>query len=95
MKRIVNGLALAAGVFASTLTWAGVNVDWDKATSFGAYRTYAWGTGTPAKNPLWDQRVVEGVDQRLSARGFHKVDPNEKTQTSLLCTMRRSGRKSS
>src|SRR5271155_3200914 len=54
---------------------AGMNVDWDKAANFGNYKTYAWDKGTPAKNPLWDQRIVDAVDQQLAAKGFRKVDP--------------------
>jgi hypothetical protein len=29
-----------------------VNVDWDKATNFSAFKTYTWANGTPAENPM-------------------------------------------
>lgn len=53
---------------------ASVTVDWDKTATFGNYKTYAWDKGTPAKNPLWDQRIVDAVDKQLAAKGIQKVD---------------------
>jgi hypothetical protein len=53
---------------------AAVNVDWDKSANFANYKTYAWKAGTPLKNQLWDQRVIEGVDKQLASKGLQKVD---------------------
>jgi hypothetical protein len=50
-----------------------VAIDYDHKTSFESYKTYAWTKGTPTQNQLWDQRIVEGVDQQLQAKGFQKV----------------------
>lgn len=50
-----------------------VTVDYDHKTNFQAYKTYTWTKGTPTKNQLWDQRIIEGVDQQLQAKGFQKV----------------------
>jgi len=71
IRRIVPSclfVLLLAGV-----VWAGVNVDWDKSASFTGFKTYAWGKGTPAKNQLMDQRIVDGVDKQLAAKGLQKV----------------------
>jgi hypothetical protein len=54
--------------------WAGVKVDWDHAADFSKYKTYAWGEGTPAKNQLMGQRIVDGIDQQLAAKGLTKVE---------------------
>jgi len=53
---------------------AKVTVDWDHSANFSQFKTYAWGKGTPAKNPLMDQRIVAAVDKELAAKGFQKVD---------------------
>ena len=53
-----------------------VSVDFDKEANFAAYKTYAWTTGTPAQNQLMDQRITDGVDKRLAAKGLQKVDVN-------------------
>ena len=61
-------------VFAIATVWAGVNTDWDHSANFANYKTYTWAKGTPAQNPLMDQRIVDGVDKQLAAKGFQKVD---------------------
>lgn len=54
-----------------------VRVDWDKTASFTGFRTYAWGDNTRATNPLMDQRIVEGLEAQLAAKGLRKVDPED------------------
>jgi hypothetical protein len=49
-----------------------VSTDFDKAANFAAYKTYAWAQGTPAKNPLFDQRITQGIEARLGAKGLTK-----------------------
>ena len=46
------------------------------AKGFWAFlgKTYSWTAGTPAQNPLMDQRITDGVDKRLAAKGLQKVD---------------------
>jgi hypothetical protein len=51
-----------------------VNVDFDKEANFSSYKTYAWQKGTPVQNPLMDQRIVDGIDKQLAAKGMQKVD---------------------
>jgi hypothetical protein len=54
--------------------YAKVSTDFDANANFSQYHTYAWGEGTPARNPLIAQRIVEGIEQRLAAKGLQKVD---------------------
>jgi len=54
-----------------------VSTDFDKATTFAGYKTYAWAQGTPAKNPLFDQRITSGIDARLGAKGLTKASNPE------------------
>lgn len=51
-----------------------VNVDYDKSANFSSYKTYSWGRGTPAPNPLGDQRIIAGIDAQLAAKGWQKVE---------------------
>jgi Domain of unknown function (DUF4136) len=52
-----------------------VNVDWDKSTNFQNFRTYTWGNNTHAKNPIMDQRIAQGIEAQLAAKGLQKVGP--------------------
>jgi hypothetical protein len=61
------GLVMTAGLVAQK-----VNVDSDPAAPFATYKTYAWMTGASAPNPLNEQRLHAGIDDRLAARGLVK-----------------------
>jgi hypothetical protein len=50
-----------------------VNVDANPAANFAGYRTYTWTVGTPAANPLAEQRLHALVDQQLAVKGFSKA----------------------
>jgi hypothetical protein len=70
LRILLSLLLVASGLsaFAQKIT-----TDYDHSANFQSYHTYAWTKGTPLKNQLWDQRVIDGVDQRLQAKGFQKV----------------------
>ncbi len=51
-----------------------VYIDYDKQADFTKYRTYAWGEGTSAQNPLMDRRIVSAIDEQLAGKGFQKSD---------------------
>jgi hypothetical protein len=78
MKGVMNmaGRFIGALIVLVTLVACGpkVIVDYDKTTDFTAYRTYAWGQGTPAKNPLMDRRIVSILEEQLAAKGYQKVE---------------------
>jgi hypothetical protein len=50
-----------------------VTIDYDHKANFQGYKTYAWAKGTPLENQLWDQRIIDGIDQQLGAKGFQKA----------------------
>jgi len=62
-----------------------VSADYDPATDFSVYHTWAWGpadelpTGDPRldHNPFFNQRVQEAVAANLAARGLRRVLPEE------------------
>lgn len=71
--RILLCAVLVLGMFGTA--WAQkVNVDWEKSASFTGFKTYAWEKGTPVKNQLMDQRIIDGVDKELAAKGLQKVE---------------------
>ena len=51
-----------------------ISVDYDKGTDFSRYRTYGWGTGTPAKTPGLDHQIVNAIDEQMSRKGFRKTE---------------------
>jgi hypothetical protein len=62
-------ILLATNAFGQKVTTDSVpGTDWSK------FHTYSWGEGTPAQNPIVDQRIVAGIDAQLSAKGLKKVD---------------------
>jgi len=50
--------------------------DFDKAATFGMYKTYSFKDGTKAGQPLIDQRIVAALENELKAKGFTKNDSN-------------------
>jgi hypothetical protein len=84
MKRILACTGSLLAVFCSVVWAQDVKVDWDKGANFTGYHTYAWRTGTPAKNPLMGQRIVEGIDKQLAAKGYQQVDINSSPDLIVL-----------
>jgi Domain of unknown function (DUF4136) len=87
MKRIsFVGLVLLLLTAASALNAWGqkVSVDFDKEANFAAYKTYAWTTGTAAQNPLMGQRITDGIDKQLAAKGLQKVDASANPDLAVL-----------
>jgi hypothetical protein len=68
--------ALVAALCVAMTTAVGyaqkVNVDSDPAAPFATYKTYAWVKGTPAPNPLNEQRLHAAVETKLEGRGLAK-----------------------
>ncbi len=61
-----------------------VKVDYDKAASFTGFATYAWAKGTPVQNGLMDQRIIDGIDRQLAAKGLRKVDASANPDLRVL-----------
>jgi hypothetical protein len=53
-----------------------VNVDWERGTDFSQFKTYAWQPSPDPASGLWDQRVIDSVNQQLQAKGFKLVTSN-------------------
>lgn len=66
--------ALASTMLAACASTPTVNTDYDSGTQFGSYKTYSWAMKPEASSPLTQQRIVEGVDSQLRAKGLSQVD---------------------
>jgi len=66
--------ALAVAVIALALTACAsgpdVKTDSDPSANFSSYRTYSWAAKPEAGSPLVQQRIVDGIDARLRAKGL-------------------------
>ncbi|MGC2194017.1 MAG: DUF4136 domain-containing protein, partial [Terriglobales bacterium] len=74
MKRFAALVSLLFFVVVGSAWGQKANVDFDREANFASFKTYAWAEGTPAKNPLMDQRIRDGIDKQLAAKGLQKVD---------------------
>jgi len=86
-----NAIVAAAVVMTTAVLYGQkVSVDSDPAAPFATYKTYAWVNGTPAPNPLNEQRVHAAVDARLAARGLvqNAADPDLVVVTNVTTAQR-------
>ena len=50
--------------------------DFDRATDFSKFKTFAWVKGTPAPEPFLDKRIVASIESRLAARALTRAGAN-------------------
>ncbi|HAU80292.1 MULTISPECIES: DUF4136 domain-containing protein [Gammaproteobacteria] len=65
-------LATSLVACASTPT---VKTDFDPSASFASYKTYTWAMKPQASSPLVQQRIIDGINARLQAKGLREA-PN-------------------
>ncbi len=73
-NRLFLALAFCMLVSASALAQK-TNVDWDRSTNFSQFHTYAWQPSPQPAKGLWDQRIVDGINQQLQAKGLQLAQP--------------------
>ena len=74
MKKAMVAVAL---VMTTAVLYAQkVSVDSDPAAPFTTYKTYAWVDGTPAPNPLNEERLHMSVDTHLALIGLRMNTTN-------------------
>lgn len=76
MRTKLHAALLLTALISTTAYAQKVTTDYDKNTNFSSYKTYSWGEGTPAKNPLGNQRIIAGIEAQLAAKGWQKVESN-------------------
>ena len=68
-----NALRYALPLMAAALVvvWAEDKVDYDHHVDFSRYHTYSW-IRAEAGNPLWQDRIMQAVDNGLQSKGWQK-----------------------
>lgn len=73
--RIATFVTTASLTLLGTIAFAqNVTYDFDKATDFSRFRTYAWVRGTNVNDELNHKRIVNAVDAQLASKGFARVE---------------------
>jgi Domain of unknown function (DUF4136) len=76
MKLKLLVLVALLAVCASASFAQKINTDWDRQADFSQFHTYAWQKSPNPAGGLWDQRITDGIDKELAAKGLKKVDSN-------------------
>lgn len=61
---------LLAALLAGCASAPVVKTDYAPQANFAAYKTYYWALKPEGGNPLVEQRIVDGIDARLAAKGW-------------------------
>lgn len=65
--------SLAAAALAAACSSPTVKTDFDPNARFSSYRTYTWMAPPTGGSPLMQQRIVDGIDAKLKAKGWQRV----------------------
>ena len=86
----VGVLAVALALMSMPARAQSVDVDYDKAVNFRAFKTYALGTVKMSDDasPLMVQRTVSALEGQMSAIGFRKVEANPDLIVEIQSTTR-------
>ena len=76
-KRFLMGTLLLVGAVAvGGCVTLRVNMDYDREADFSMYQSYAWQESDVSladDDPLMHQRLIQAVDDQLSAKGLQKL----------------------
>ena len=61
-----------------------VDTDHDPSVDFTKYHTYVWVDGKTKAQPLNHERIVNGIDAQLAAKGWKKVDSQDAADAVLI-----------
>ena len=74
MKRALRWIPVVI-FLAATTGWAQkVDVDFNSNVNFSKFKTYAWLESKHPAKGLWPQRIMDGVDKQLQAKGLMRVE---------------------
>ena len=68
--------ALLIGLVPAVAAAQKTTYDFDKTAPFTMFKTYSFEDGTPAGQPLIDQRIVAALENELKAKGLTKAASN-------------------
>ncbi len=75
MKQILAIGFLCLSVCASALAQR-THVEYDHNSDFAAFHTYGWQPSPEPGKGVWNQRIIDAIDEQLRAKGLTKVDSN-------------------
>jgi Domain of unknown function (DUF4136) len=76
MKKRVFSVVVLSLLISSVAFAQKINIDWDRSANFSQFHTYMWEKSPHAANGLWNPRIIDGINQRLQAKGLTMVDSN-------------------
>jgi hypothetical protein len=85
---MISALALATLTAGVVVHAQHVTTDSDPSAPFATFRTYAWTPGTASAVSLFEQRIHEGVNAQLQAKGMMQVDANPNLYVATHVTTR-------
>jgi len=74
-QRVLAGLVFCALVSSAAFAQK-INTDWDRSANFSNFHTYMWEPSPHPAKGFWNDRIIDGIDKQLQAKGFTKVDSN-------------------
>jgi Domain of unknown function (DUF4136) len=76
MKKLRRRIPLALVCIVTSAVAQKIDVDYDHTADFSKFKTYGWISSERPASGLWNQRIVDGIDAQLQAKGLKKVDSN-------------------
>jgi hypothetical protein len=83
---VIAVLATSLVACASTPT---VHTDFDPGANFASFKTYSWAMKPQGGSPLVQQRIVDGIDARLQARGWRLAADGDVAVAAHIVTSQR------
>ena len=85
LKTMSRAVAFTAAAFLAATAGRAqdVSIDFDKATNFGGYKTFAVRLGTAWGNPLGEKRVTNEITSSLVEKGW-QVAPEDKADVIVV-----------
>jgi hypothetical protein len=77
MKQAVRYIAVLMLLVAPAAWAQKVDVDFNSNVDFSKFKTYAWLESKHPAKGLWPQRVIDGIDKQLQAKGLKKVEMSQ------------------
>ena len=84
MKSAIRGLPLLL-LFAATVAVAQkIDIDFNRNVDFSKFKTYAWLESMHLAKGFWPQRIMDGVDHELHAKGLKKVEMSDQPDLEVV-----------
>ena len=80
--RVLIGTAV---LLLASMAWAQkVDVDFNSNIDFSKFKTYGWMESKHPAKGLWPQRIIDGIDKQLQAKGLKKVETGDSPELKVV-----------